>query len=410
MPDEHTLALRRHISRRSQLVRQRTRLKNEIHAVLAAHLIERCPATDLFGKKGRAWLGVQPRPLDDRLGVEQRLRELDCLGKELREVEQALAQATIDGARLRMMLKITGVNTTVAIGLLSAIGDIERFPNPVKLVSYFGLNPSVYQSGPTPAKHDHITKRGWAMPVEAAWAAVCVLPARARSPRSANCRCRDRSQTRGDRMVCADTRRAVRVGPSRVNRAQTARAGTAGWNAGTAWLAQRFALPPSRNEPWLSSLSKPIKDCLTGGSSRAPNQTARRYGSRKRGHSERASTAWGLVYFIRRVDYLAHARRKPEEWDDAVPVVAPRVIDGQEFLAPGTRCTRMEFGLSTFRAGCGIDRFDRRGQSSAVLPTGVVQAVADQMDVRVCSVVTGNTAARASGMPFRPSVTAIRMS
>ncbi|MCA7987058.1 IS110 family transposase, partial [Burkholderia vietnamiensis] len=34
MPDEHTLALRRQIARRSQLVRQRTRLKNEIHAVL----------------------------------------------------------------------------------------------------------------------------------------------------------------------------------------------------------------------------------------------------------------------------------------------------------------------------------------------------------------------------------------
>jgi hypothetical protein len=32
----------------------------------------------------------------------------------------ALAQATIDDARLRVMLTITGVNTTVAIGLLSA--------------------------------------------------------------------------------------------------------------------------------------------------------------------------------------------------------------------------------------------------------------------------------------------------
>ncbi|RQR94662.1 IS110 family transposase [Burkholderia sp. Bp8991] len=176
MPDEHTLALRRQISRRSQLVGQRTRLKNEIHAVLAAHLIERCPATDLFGKKGRAWLGVQPLPLDERLGVEQRLRELDRLGEDLREVEQALAQATIDDARLRVMLTITGVNTTVAIGLLSAIGDIERFPNPEKLVSYFGLNPSVYQSGPTPARHGHITKRGRsyarAMLVEAAWGAT----------------------------------------------------------------------------------------------------------------------------------------------------------------------------------------------------------------------------------------------
>ncbi|KGW80479.1 transposase family protein [Burkholderia pseudomallei MSHR456] len=176
IPDERTLALRRQIARRSQLVRQRTRLKNEIHAVLIAHLIERCPATDLFGKKGRAWLGVQPLPLDERLGVEQRPRELDRLGDDLCEVEQALAQATIDDARLRVMLTITGVNTTVAIGLLSAIGDIARFPNPEKLVSYFGLNPSVYQSGPAPARHGHITKRGRsyarAMLVEAAWGAT----------------------------------------------------------------------------------------------------------------------------------------------------------------------------------------------------------------------------------------------
>ncbi|WP_333993265.1 IS110 family transposase [Burkholderia orbicola] len=229
MPDEHTLALRRQISPRSQLVRQRTRLKNEILAVLAAHLIERCPATDLFGKKGRARLGVQPLPLDEQLGVEQRLRELDRLGEDLREVEQALAQATIDDARLRVMLTITGVNITVAIGLLSAIGDIERFPNPEKLVSYFGLNSSVYQSGPTPARHGHITKRGRsyarAMLVEAAWGAT-----QAPGPlRAFFMRVRDR---RGQQIavvatarklavivwVCADTRRAVRVGPSRVDR------------------------------------------------------------------------------------------------------------------------------------------------------------------------------------------------
>lgn len=60
VPDEDTLALRRQVARRSQIVRQRTRLKNEIHAVLAAHLIPKCPAADLFGKKGRAWLAEQP--------------------------------------------------------------------------------------------------------------------------------------------------------------------------------------------------------------------------------------------------------------------------------------------------------------------------------------------------------------
>lgn len=67
MPDEDTLALRRQISRCSQLVRQRTRLMSEIDAVLAAHLIERCPASELFGRKGSAWLGAQPLPMDERL-------------------------------------------------------------------------------------------------------------------------------------------------------------------------------------------------------------------------------------------------------------------------------------------------------------------------------------------------------
>jgi transposase len=144
MPDDSTLALRRQVSRRSQPVWERTRLKNEVHAVLAAHLIERCPATDPFCRKGRAWLSAQPLPMDERLGVEQRLRELDRLGEDLHDVDQALAQASIGDERLRRLLTITVVNTIVAIRLLSAIGAVVRFPHPEKLVSYFGLNPSVY--------------------------------------------------------------------------------------------------------------------------------------------------------------------------------------------------------------------------------------------------------------------------
>jgi transposase len=52
IPDERTQTLRRQVARRSRIVRQRTRLKNEIHAVLATHLIARCPATDLLSMAG----------------------------------------------------------------------------------------------------------------------------------------------------------------------------------------------------------------------------------------------------------------------------------------------------------------------------------------------------------------------
>src|SRR6516225_6771928 len=64
----------------------------------------------------------------------------------------------------------------VALAIVAAIGDTGRFERPEKLVSYFGLNPSVRQSGPGPAYHGRITKQGRGhargMLVEAAWAAA----------------------------------------------------------------------------------------------------------------------------------------------------------------------------------------------------------------------------------------------
>jgi transposase len=176
IPDETTQVLRRQVARRSQVLRQRVRLKNEIHSVLAAHLIAKCPAADLFGRKGRAWLATQPLPLDERLGVEQRLRELDRLTEDQAAIDRLLGEAVLQDQRVQRLLTITGVNAAVAIGILAAIGAIERFGSPEKLVSYFGLNPTVFQSGLQPAKHGHISKRGRAharaMLVEAAWAAA----------------------------------------------------------------------------------------------------------------------------------------------------------------------------------------------------------------------------------------------
>lgn len=112
IPDADTQALRRQVARRAQIVRQRTRLKNEIHSVLAAHLVPKSPAADLFGRKGRAWLAQQPLPLDERLSVEQRLRELDRLGEDLAAIERQLGDAVLEDARIHQLLSITGVNAT----------------------------------------------------------------------------------------------------------------------------------------------------------------------------------------------------------------------------------------------------------------------------------------------------------
>jgi transposase len=67
MPPEWTCRMRRRLARREQLVRARSRVKNELHAVLMRQLKGRAPASDLFGVKGRAWIRSLELPeVEDR--------------------------------------------------------------------------------------------------------------------------------------------------------------------------------------------------------------------------------------------------------------------------------------------------------------------------------------------------------
>jgi transposase len=175
-PDPATERLRRLVARRNQVVRHRTGIKNELHAILHAHLIPRCPHADLFSRIGRAWLERQPLPEDEMLAVARHLRELDRLGEDLILLDREVARDALGHPAIKRLITITGVNVTVAAGLVAAIGDIRRFAAPQKLVSYVGLNPRVRQSGLGLAQHGRISKAGRsharAMLVEAAWAAA----------------------------------------------------------------------------------------------------------------------------------------------------------------------------------------------------------------------------------------------
>src|SRR5437868_231340 len=92
------------------------------------------------------------------------------------QLSDQVSASTNDDPAVKRLLTITGVNLIVAAGLVAAIGDVRRFPDPQKLVSYVGLNPRVRQSGLGVAQHGRISKRGRsharAMLVEAAWAAA----------------------------------------------------------------------------------------------------------------------------------------------------------------------------------------------------------------------------------------------
>jgi transposase len=186
-PDEAARTRRRLISRRGAMVRQRTREKNQIHAVLQRQLVARPSMSDVFGVKGRAWLAeqVEGLPLDERLTVGVGLRQIDFTEVELASSTGSsppTRSATPDAMRL---MTLPGVSAVTAIALLAAIGDIERFQTPRHLVGYFRLNPRVRQSGNEPARHGQISKQG---PGDVRWllveAAYRHTPSFARRPPS----------------------------------------------------------------------------------------------------------------------------------------------------------------------------------------------------------------------------------
>lgn len=174
-PDETTQQLRRLVARRAHIVRQRTRLKNQIHAILHRNLVSGCPATDPFGKRGRRWLSEVALPQEERDALDSNLRLFDLLGDELNLADGACARAASGREDVRRLMTVPGIDFAVALALIAAIGDVHRFASPHKLVSYLGLDPRVRQSGNGPSMaHLRITKIGRShargMLVEAAWA------------------------------------------------------------------------------------------------------------------------------------------------------------------------------------------------------------------------------------------------
>ena len=176
LPDEFTRALRRQLQRRAQIVRSRTRAKNECHAVLARNLKGKPPISDICGRKGRQWLAALELPADESQTVACHLREVDFLASEIALIERELAAEALSSAEIRRLMTVPGVSLVSAATFVAVVGDAKRFSSPKKLVSYVGLDPRVRQSGASPARHGHISKQGSPearhMLCEAAWVAI----------------------------------------------------------------------------------------------------------------------------------------------------------------------------------------------------------------------------------------------
>jgi transposase len=104
--DERCRVLRRRRARREQLIRARTRAKNEIHAALARRLQPKPPCSDLFGVKGRRWLAGLELALEERESVDAGLRHIELMDTEIAAVERLIAQQALNWPEIRRLMTV----------------------------------------------------------------------------------------------------------------------------------------------------------------------------------------------------------------------------------------------------------------------------------------------------------------
>src|ERR1035441_7338779 len=125
---------------RATLVRHRTRLKNQVHAVLHQQGLH-SPVTDLFGKRGRLWLAGLKLPAAARESVSVCLRLLDGYSEEIQKQNLQLSEKAKHDKRAEWLMTIPGIGECSAMMLLAEIGDLGRFQDKEALCSYAGLVP-----------------------------------------------------------------------------------------------------------------------------------------------------------------------------------------------------------------------------------------------------------------------------
>ena len=181
VPPHHVRELRSLVSHRRRLVKQRAAAKNRLHSVLHRHNLV-APEGTPFSEATRDWWLNLPISNAEKLRVRQDLSVIDHLTPLIREVEQQLAQLSVSehwADRVPFLVQIPGIGLLSAMTILSAIGDVTRFPTAKKLVGYSGLGGRVHISG-RKRRTGGITKQGRrelrTVMVECAWAAVRTHP------------------------------------------------------------------------------------------------------------------------------------------------------------------------------------------------------------------------------------------
>jgi transposase len=147
-PDEKTLERREVFSAYQGVVKESTRAKQQLRAMLNEHCVRLEKGFRLCHPNAikrllalREWTPARAMLLQQLHGTLLAARARRTL------LRRHMAQEIVAEEALLRLTRLCGINLITLYGVIAAVGDVRRFSHGKKLVAYFGLNPSVSQSG-----------------------------------------------------------------------------------------------------------------------------------------------------------------------------------------------------------------------------------------------------------------------
>lgn len=175
-PTEETEGLRDLLRCRDDLRLARTAARHRVIKQLGRHGHIYRDGKKAWTKMHWSW--VRAQRLSDplaHLALQQALTHLDGIESQLANLDAELELIARQDQWVAQVQKLTafrGISTLTALGLISEIGDFNRFSHPRELASWLGITPAEYSSGESQHR-GHITKTGnrhaRRLLVEAAW-------------------------------------------------------------------------------------------------------------------------------------------------------------------------------------------------------------------------------------------------
>jgi len=155
VPPPKIRALRETVRQRQALVKIRTSIKNQIHAILRKNNIKHPDHfKDIFTVKGRKWLKSLENPQ-----INIYLKPLDTIEEEIKTIWHQSKHLDDFTHEINLIKTMPGIGNIVSIVIMTEIVDVKRFKTPRQLCSYAGITPSIHQSGNT-ERRGKITKQG----------------------------------------------------------------------------------------------------------------------------------------------------------------------------------------------------------------------------------------------------------